>query len=148
MIEALGALLLAGLAGASLVVQQALNSNLRMALRSAVWSGFASYFVGVVCMALFALAMREPLPSATVAGRLPPYAWTGGAFGAIYIALAILLVPRLGATTFVAALVTGQMLASIAFDQFGWLGLAQRPLDLPRAIGVALLVGGVVLVRR
>lgn len=148
MIEVLGALLLAGLAGASLVVQQALNANLRTALSSAVWSGFASYFVGVICMALFALAMREPLPSVTAAGRLPIHAWTGGAFGALYIALAILLVPRLGATTFVGMLVTGQMIAAIAFDQFGWLGLAQRPLDLPRAIGVALLVGGVVLVRR
>lgn len=40
------------------------------------------------------------------------------------------------------------MLASVVFDQIGLLGLAQRPIDLPRLIGVGLLIGGVVLIRR
>ena len=107
-----------------------------------------SYLVGVVCMALLALALRDPLPSAGVAARIPWSAWSGGLFGAIFIGLAILLVPQLGAATFIALLVTGQMLASVAFDHFGWLGLAQRPIDVPRLIGVALLIGGVILIRR
>jgi bacterial/archaeal transporter family-2 protein len=140
--------LLAIAAGVSIVVQQVLNSILRTALNSAAWSGFMSYFVGVVCMALLALALRDPLPSASVAARIPWWAWSGGLFGAIFIGLAILLVPHLGAATFIALLVTGQMLASVAFDHFGWLGLAQRPVDVPRLIGVALLIGGVVLIRR
>ena len=141
-------ILLAVAAGVSIVVQQVLNSNLRMTLSSAAWSGFMSYFVGVVCMALLALALRDPLPSAGVAARIPWWAWSGGLFGAIFIGLAILLVPQLGAATFIALLVTGQMLASVAFDHFGWLGLTQRPIDVPRLIGVALLIGGVVLIRR
>jgi transporter family-2 protein len=69
-------------------------------------------------------------------------------FGAIFIALGILLVPKIGAATFIALLVAGQMLASVAFDHFGLLGLAQRPVDLPRIIGVALLIAGVLLIRR
>ena len=141
-------ILLAVAAGVSIVVQQVLNSNLRMTLNSAAWSGFMSYFVGVVCMALLALALRDPLPSAGVAARIPWWAWSGGLFGAIFIGLAILLVPKLGAAAFIALLVTGQMLASVAFDHFGWLGLTQRPIDVPRLIGVALLIGGVVLIRR
>lgn len=80
--------------------------------------------------------------------RIPWWAWSGGLFGAIFIGLAIFLVPRLGAATFIALLVTGQMLAAVTFDHFGWMGLAQRSLDLPRVIGVALLIGGVVLIRR
>jgi len=135
-------------AGVSIVVQQVLNSNLRTALNSAAWSGFMSYLVGVVCMALLALALRDPIPSASVAAPIAWWAWSGGLFGAIFIGLSILLVPQLGAATFLALLVTGQMLASVAFDHFGWLGLAQRPIDLPRLIGVALLIGGVVLIRR
>ena len=140
--------LLTMLAGAGLVVQQALNAHLRVALASAAWSGFVSYLVGLACMALLVLALRDPLPSATLAARIPWWAWSGGLFGAVFIALAILLVPKLGAAAFIAILVTGQMLASLAFDQFGWLGLAQRPIDLPRLLGVALLVAGVVLIRR
>ncbi|HEX2528080.1 MAG TPA: DMT family transporter [Geminicoccus sp.] len=140
--------LLAVAAGVSIVVQQGLNSNLRTALNSAVWSGFMSYFVGLVCMTLLALALRDPLPSTSIAARIPWWAWSGGLFGAIFIGLAIVLVPQLGAASFIALLVTGQMLGSVAFDHFGWLGLAQRPIDLPRLIGVALLIAGVVLIRR
>ena len=134
--------------GVSIVVQQALNANLRVALNSAAWSGFMSYAVGILCMVALAVALRDPLPSVTVAGRIPWWAWSGGLFGAIFIGLAIFLVPQLGAATFIALLVTGQMLASVTFDHFGWLGLSQRPVDLPRLLGVALLIGGVVLIRR
>ena len=140
--------LLAVGAGVSIVVQQVLNSNLRTALGSAAWSGLMSSVGGGVGMARRARALRAPLPPASGAARIPWWAWSGGLFGAIFIGLAILLVPQLGAATFIALLVTGQMLASVAFDHFGWLGLTQRPIDVPRLIGVALLIGGVVLIRR
>jgi bacterial/archaeal transporter family-2 protein len=139
---------LAVLAGAGLVVQQILNANLRAGLASAAWAGFASYFVGLACMAFLVMALRDPMPAASLAGRITWWTWTGGLFGALFIGLAILLVPKLGAATFFALLVTGQMLASVLFDHVGLLGLAQRPVDLPRLVGVALLVGGVVLIRR
>ena len=135
-------------AGISIVIQQALNANLRNAMHSAAWSGFVSYAVGLACMALLVLAFRDPAPSASVAARIPWWAWSGGLFGAIFIGLGIFLVPQIGAATFLALLVTGQMLGSITFDHFGWLGLTQRPVDVPRLIGVALLIGGVVLIRR
>lgn len=139
---------LAFAAGISIVIQQALNANLRTALDSAAWSGFASYVVGVLCMALLAIALRDPAPSAAVAGRIPWWAWSGGLFGAIFIGLAIYLVPLLGAATFISVLIAGQMITSITFDHFGWLGLAQRSIDLPRLLGAALLIAGVVLIRR
>ncbi len=139
---------LAVAAGIGIVVQQVLNANLRTALNSAAWSGFVSYAVGLACMALLALALRDPVPAAATAARVPWWGWSGGVFGAGFIGLAIVLVPQLGAAAFIALLVAGQMLASVAFDHFGWMGLAQRALDGPRLIGIALLVGGVILIRR
>lgn len=139
---------LAFAAGISIVIQQALNANLRHALASAAWSGFASYFVGVLCMVLLAIALRDPVPSAAVVSRIPWWAWSGGLFGAIFIGLAIYLVPLLGAATFISLLIAGQMITSITFDHFGWLGLEQRSIDLPRLIGAALLIAGVILIRR
>src|ERR1700759_2019646 len=141
-------IVLALVAGVSVVVQQALNANLRNAIGSAAWSGLMSYAVGLVCMVMLTLALRDPIPSASVAARIPWWAWSGGLFGAIFIALAILLIPQLGAATFIALLVAGQMLASITLDHYGWLGLEQRSVDLPRLIGAGLLVAGVVLIRR
>jgi bacterial/archaeal transporter family-2 protein len=134
-------------AGVSLVVQQALNSNLRTALNSAVWSGFMSYFTGVICMVAFALFFQEPVPSVAAAARIPWFAWSGGMFGAIFIGLGIFLVPKLGAATFFALLIAGQMLGSVVFDHFGLLGVPVHPVSAVRIIGAALLVGGVVLIR-
>jgi transporter family-2 protein len=148
MLSALLPAFLAIAAGVSIVIQQTLNANLRSALNSAAWSGFISYALGLVCMAVLVLAFRDPAPAASIAARMPLWGWSGGVFGAIFIGLGILLLPQLGAATFLALLVTGQMLASIAFDHFGWLGLTQRPIDALRLIGVALLIGGVVLIRR
>jgi bacterial/archaeal transporter family-2 protein len=140
-------LTLAIAAGISLVVQQALNANLRTALSSAAWSGFMSYFLGVVCMAAFALLLQDPIPSVATASRIPWYAWSGGLFGAIFIGLAIVLIPQLGAATFFALLIAGQMLGSIVFDHFGVLGVPVHPVSVLRVAGAALLVSGVVLIR-
>ena len=148
MIDALLPTLLAAAAGMCIVVQQALNANLREALGSAAWSGFASYAMVLAFMAVLAVVLRDPAPPLGIAARLPWWAWTGGLFGATYIALAILLVPKLGAAPFIALLVAGQMATSLAFDHFGWLGLARRPIAPTRAAGVLLLVAGVALIRR
>ncbi len=139
---------LAVLAGISVVTQQILNANLRTALSSAAWSGFASYFVGLACMAFLAVILRDPPPSA---GRDAAGAVVGLERWAVrgdLHRLAIVLVPQLGAATFIALVVTGQMLASAGFDHFGLLGLDRQPLDATRLLGIALLVGGVVLIRR
>ena len=66
---------------------------------------------------------------------------------AIFIALAIFLIPKLGAATFIALLVAGQMLCSLAFDHFGLLGIPVHPASLVRLAGAAFLILGVVLIR-
>jgi bacterial/archaeal transporter family-2 protein len=135
-------------AGVSVFVQQALNANLRTELNSAAWSGFVSYLLGVVFMVCLAIVLRDPIPSGSTMGRVPGWAWSGGIFGAIFITLSIITIPKVGGAAYIALLVTGQLVAALAFDHFGWLGIPQRPIDLPRLLGVALLVGGVVLIRR
>jgi transporter family-2 protein len=143
-----GFTLLAVGAGVSFVMQQAVNADLRATLGSAAWAGFVSYLGGTLCMLVLAVAIRDSVPSAAVMARTNWWAWSGGLFGAIYIAVSILLVPRLGTATFVALLIAGQMIASLVFDNFGWVGLAERPADPLRIFGALLLVGGVILLRR
>ncbi|MBV9585834.1 MAG: DMT family transporter [Alphaproteobacteria bacterium] len=139
--------LLGIMAGLSFVIQQAVNADLRGGLGSAAWAGFVSYFGGTLCMLLLAALLRDPVPEIGAISRANWWAWSGGVFGAIYIAISIFLVPRLGAAFFIALLITGQMVASMIFDHFGLLGLSERPIDVPRIIGVVLLVLGVFLIR-
>jgi transporter family-2 protein len=94
-----------------------------------------------------ALAVHHSFPTAGMLGRSHAMSWTGGIFGAIYIAISILLVPRLGAATVIALLVAGQMTGSLVFDHFGLFGLPVHPITAPRAIGAVLLLLGAILVR-
>ena len=143
----LGLAALAVGAGVSVVVQQALNAELRASIGSPLWAAFASYLVGALAIAAVLLAMRQPWLSAATIQNSPPWSWIGGLFGTIYIVVSILLMPRLGAATLVALLVTGQMLGSIAFDHFGLFGLAPHRADPARLTGALLLIAGVVLIR-
>ena len=142
-----GAVMLGAVAGVSFVIQQAVNADLRVSIGSRAWAGVVSYLGGTVCMLVLALVLREAVPAMADIHRSDWWAWTGGFFGTVYIAISIFLVPRLGAAFFVALLVAGQMMASVAFDHFGALGLSEHPIDIPRLIGAVLLVVGVVLIR-
>lgn len=114
-------------AGVSFVVQQVLNANLRGCLGSASWAAFISYFGGVITMLVVLLIIRQPWVSAESVIHSSWWMWTGGFFGAIYIVVAVVLMPRLGTATVVALIVAGQMLASLVFDQFGLSGLIHHP---------------------
>lgn len=139
--------LLAVLAGVSFVSQQAVNANLRIELASAWWAGVVSYLGGTLAMLLMVVLMREPLFSMSMVARSTWWSWTGGVFGAIYIAISILLLPRLGAATVVALIVVGQMLTSLAFDHYAILGAPHYPASLTRLCGAALLIVGAALIR-
>lgn len=134
-------------AGVSVAFQQILNANLRVELGSPWWAGFVSYFVGMIVMLTAAIAMPGPKPDMSPIWNGPWISWTGGFFGAIFIAVGIFMVPRLGAATVLALIVVGQMLGAIAFDHFGILGVAQHAASPARLAGAALLILGVVLVR-
>ncbi|WP_044563341.1 DMT family transporter [Azospirillum sp. B4] len=135
-------------AGMSLAVQQVVNANLRAALGSPWWAGCASYLVGLLAMLLVALAAPGTRPTAATVGAVAWPSWTGGLFGAAFIATAILMIPRLGAATVLALIVVGQMLCSLAIDHVGALGMPQHPAGPMRLLGAGLLVLGVILVRR
>ncbi|WP_394828006.1 DMT family transporter [Pendulispora albinea] len=143
------AYLLVVVAGCSVALQQVLNANLRAQLGSPWWAGFVSYFVGLVSMLAVALTAPGPRFSFPPPGAGTSWAsWTGGVFGAIFVGIAVLMIPRLGAATTLALIVVGQMLGSLVFDHFGLLGLPQHSVGLVRLTGAACLIVGVVLIRR
>jgi transporter family-2 protein len=138
---------LAVCAGVSFVFQQAVNSNLRAEIGSPWWAGFVSYLGGTLAMLVIAILLQQPWPSMQTIGRSHWVSWSGGIFGAIYIGISILLLPRFGAATVVALIVAGQMTGSLAFDHFGLLGVPIHPVNMLRLTGAALVVVGVILIR-
>ncbi|VWC95865.1 membrane protein [Burkholderia lata] len=138
-------------AGVSVALQQVLNANLRAQLGSPWWAGSVSYLVGLAAMLAVALLSPHPRLSGTGTGTITGagswFSWTGGFFGAAFVGIAILMVPRLGAATTLALIVVGQMTGALVFDHFGVLGIQQHSASPIRMAGAACLILGVVLVR-
>jgi bacterial/archaeal transporter family-2 protein len=139
--------LLAVAAGGSFVIQQAVNANLRAEIGSPWWAGLVSYVGGSIAMLAMIVLLREPLLTFQIAARSSWLSWTGGIFGAIYIAISIMLLPKLGAATVVALIVLGQMVGSLTFDHFGIFGVPVHQVTLTRIAGAAFLLVGVILIR-
>lgn len=141
-------LLLALAAGVLLPVQAGLNAQLRSALGSPAAAALVSFLVGTAGLAAVALLLRTPLPLGGAWAATRPWQWSGGLIGAVYVLAAIVLAPRLGAATLIAAVVAGQMITSLLLDQYGLVGFPVHSLTLVRLFGAALVIAGVILIQR
>jgi transporter family-2 protein len=75
--------------------------------------------------------------------ELPWYTLLAGAFGLIVLGAISYTIPRVGVAAAVITVVAGQMVVSTILDHFGWLGGMGRPMDLTRAVGLAIVLVGV-----
>jgi len=142
-----GLLLLAIVAGAVVPFQSAINANLGRGLGHPLWATLASLLVSIVVLLPILLSLRLPLPSLAFISKAPLWMWAGGAFGVCFISLALMLLPKLGASGFLALALAGQVMASLALDHYGLFGLVERHVTLPRVLGALLLMAGVVLIQ-
>jgi bacterial/archaeal transporter family-2 protein len=134
-------------AGAMLPLQALVNARLGAQLAAPVWAATLQNVLGALAMGLVVLAMREPAPPAAQFAAAPIWSWAGGILGATYVLIALLATPKLGATRTMVAVITGQLVASVLFDQFGVLQ-ARREFDLKTFGGLVLLAGGAWLILR
>jgi uncharacterized membrane protein YdcZ (DUF606 family) len=60
----------------------------------------------------------------------------------------LFLTPKLGGAALFSALVAGQLAAAALIDHFGLMGYPVQPFSSSRALGIALLLAGALLVLR
>lgn len=141
-------ILLALLVGFALPVQAGINAQLRLTMGHPISTAFVSFLVGTLALGGIALALRTPVPALRLMTAAPAWHWIGGLLGAVYIAAAVVLAPRLGAATMTASVVAGQMLASLLLDHYGLVGFAVKTATPGRLVGALLVIGGVRLMMR
>jgi transporter family-2 protein len=141
-------LLLAIFIGSLLPIQTGINAGLRTFLGTPVVTALVSFAIGTIGLLAAVIVLRMPVPLAAAWAHSAWWQWSGGLIGAVYIAGVVVLAPRLGAGTLIAAVVGGQMVASLLLDHFGLVGFPQHPVSVTRALGAALVVLGVVLIQR
>jgi transporter family-2 protein len=132
-------------AGAAATVQPPINARLAEKV-GILESATISFLVGTLLLALVSFSVGR----GSFRGIVQVEWWqlTGGLFGAFFVTLTILAVPKLGTGTVMAALIVAQLAAGLVFDHFGLFGMRQIPFDLSRIAGFVLLMVGVALIYR
>ena len=135
------------LAGAVLPFQAAGNAAVGRALGHWLWGAFTSLTVSMLVVIAALLIIRVPAPDMGKALQGPWWLWIGGVLGALYVAGAAALTPKLGAAGFLVLVVAGQIITAVLADHYGVMGLGGKPLSLARVAGVVLILCGVLLVQ-
>ena len=134
-------------AGALIPLQAGINASLRGALNSPIYAAVTNFAVGGLLLASYALLSRTPLPALADVAKAPWWNWVGGSMGAGLVLTGVLLSHRLGAATFVACIILGQLTCSVLLDHFGLAGFAQHAISPMRILGLVLLAAGVYVIR-
>jgi len=141
-------LILALLAGTMMPTQAAINNKMAGFVDSPILAALISFFVGTVALFIYSLATGQTFSSLTSARQATVVAWLGGILGAFFVTAVVIAVPRLGVAMTFSLIVAGQMIITLFLDYFGLLGLEERPISILRVVGVILITGGVILIRR
>jgi transporter family-2 protein len=136
------------LGGMLVPLQAGINMNLSALAGSSAWAAMVSFAVGTAVLFTYVLASRLPWPSLQTASGFPVWIWAGGVCGAYLVWMSVFLAPKVGAAVLIAFLVAGQLLGSLLFDHFGWLGFTVREISFGRVAGAVMIVAGAVLIRR
>ena len=126
-------------------MQAAMNARLAQALGGPIWAAAYTSIGVVVLLAIVGVLLFKTSPRLTDVSSVPWWAWLSGVCGAIFLTATTIAVPRLGAASLIALVVTGQILCALAMDRFGLFGLEAQPLSLQRLLAAGLLVAGAAL---
>ena len=139
---------LAILTGIAMATQATVNSKLADYVSSPIAAAFISFAVGTIVLFVLMLVTGVPLSSLALSKNAPLVAWIGGFLGAFFVVVMATVVPRIGVALAFSSAIGGQLLVALAIDHFGWLNVPEKPINLWRVIGAALIMVGVILIRK
>ncbi len=138
-------------AGIVIAIQASTNTALRIQLDSPWIAALTNFMVGISALLLVILVLKPETfvgMKPMFVGEVPIWKMLGGLMGAFFVVSVTVLVPHLGVGKVIILYLFGQILMSVMVDHFGLFGMPVEKLSLQKAIGVAMLIGGVILTQK
>ncbi len=131
--------------GLAVALQPSINAKLagKTGLLQAATISFA-----VGALVLFVLALISGQGSFRRSVEADWWQLTGGLFGAFFVTMTIVGVPRIGTTAVLALTIVAQLITGLVLDHYGVFGMRGIPIDFKRLLGVTMLLAGVFLIYR
>lgn len=121
------------------------STNARMAQHVGVLGGaIMNFLVGSIVLITIALVFGK-----ADLKQLPNASWwqyLGGFFGAFFVSMGIFVVPKIGTTAAIGAVIAGQLITATILDHYGIFDLKQIAITPLRIGGIVLLALGALCV--
>ena len=135
--------------GGMIPLQAVLNTRLGRQVGGPLMGSLMSFTVGIICLLVLNMGLN---PSAVLQLKptavTPWYLWLGGFLGAIFVGYITWVNQQQGVALTFALVVSGQIFISLIIDHFGLLGSEVRTITLEKLLGAALIIGGLVLIKK
>ncbi|OHR83905.1 MULTISPECIES: DMT family transporter [unclassified Staphylococcus] len=134
-------------AGMMVPIQTSINARLGRFTESTFYASTISFFIGSLFLFILNVIFNPKLFDASFySGHTIDYHWwVGGLLGVCFLTGNLLLLPRIGAALTVVMTVAGQIIMGVFIDTFGLLGASNHPFTLLKAVGILILLFGILL---
>jgi transporter family-2 protein len=129
--------LLAVIGGMTIAVQGQINGGLGKKV-GVIEGAFISFAVGTLALLFILLFFGKG--NISLIGTVPKWQLLGGLLGAFFVVVQVLVVPKIGVTTTLIAVVAGQILLGAVIDHFGLFGGNRIPVDKQKIVAIMLLL--------
>lgn len=134
-------------AGLVITLQGVFNAGLGQKIGN-LGSVFIVSCITALVLVLWVLSFPASVSFRQLPGMSDWYLYLGGLLGVGIIAAPVFLIPRIGATLTLAALMVGQLLMALVIDHFGWFHVPKIEINSIRILGILFLISGAFLVKQ
>ena len=126
--------------------QPPMNGMLAKSVGSAYGAAAVSIGIAFASIVLLVLIAGHGEISRRTLGSVSWWVYLSGTIGAAFVAAGAAIAPVTGGLVFFICIVAGQLIGSMLVDHFGAFGLEVRSMSPMRFMGLAMVLGGAVLV--
>ena len=137
--------LLALIGGMAVATQGQINGGLGKKV-GVIEGSFISFSIGTLALLFILLFFGSGNISAL--STVPKWQLTGGLLGAFYVVVQVIVVPKIGVSASLMAVIAGQIILGAVIDHYGFFGGNRFPLDRQKIIAILLLFVSLYLYNR
>lgn len=140
--------LAAVMSGCLSAVVGAILASLGQVIGSAIQATTVLFAIATVVMIIFCCINGSvtKMPRAFTTSA-PWWIWMGGLLGAVIVYGNAWLIPIIGVSVFMMALLIGQLLLSLLMERNGWLGAPKKHISWVQLAGILIMLAGVFLIK-
>ncbi len=128
--------MLAMIGGMALAVQGQINGGLGKKI-GVIEGSFVSFAVGTLVLLFILLFFGNG--NLLAVGEVPKWQLIGGLLGAFFVMVQIMVVPKIGVSAALIAVIVGQLIFGAIIDHFGLFGGNRYPVDKQKMLAILLM---------